>query len=128
MAQITMYCKTTCPYCIKAEKLLRDKGVTDIEKIKIETNPEAKAEMVSRSGGRTTVPQIFINGEHIGGCDDLIKLNAEGELDAKLAAESAGAGEAADVGSSSSKEDGSGNCTGGEGGCCGSCGGKGSEN
>lgn len=127
MAQITMYCKTTCPYCIKAEKLLRDKGVNDIEKIKIETNPEAKAEMISRSGGRTTVPQIFINGEHIGGCDDLIKLNAEGGLDAKLAAGSAGAD--VDSGASSeAKGEGSASCSGGEGGCCGSCGGKGSEN
>ncbi|CCG18426.1 glutaredoxin protein [Taylorella equigenitalis 14/56] len=109
MANITMYYKPTCPYCMKADKLLREKGVTDIEKINVESDPSAKAEMVSRSGGRTTVPQIFINDEHIGGCDDLVKLNTEGGLDSKLSAESTKGG-----------------CT-GEGGCCGACGGKGSD-
>lgn len=80
MSKITMYFKVTCPYCARAEKLLKERGVTDIEKIGIDTNREARAEMIERSGGRTTVPQIFINGTHVGGCDDIHALDAEGKL------------------------------------------------
>lgn len=87
MAQVTIYSKVTCPYCIRAEKILKAHNVTNYEKIGIDTNREARAEMIERSNGRTTVPQIFINGEHIGGCDDLQALEREGKLDALLAAE-----------------------------------------
>lgn len=84
MAQVTMYCKVTCPYCTRAERILKDNQVTDLEKISIDTNREARAEMIERSNGRTTVPQIFINGQHIGGCDDLQALEREGKLAALL--------------------------------------------
>lgn len=80
MKKVTMYYKTTCPYCMRAEKLLKERGVTDLEKIDIETNRDARAEMIERSSGRTTVPQIFIDGTHVGGCDDLHALDAEGKL------------------------------------------------
>lgn len=80
-----MYYKVTCPYCTRAERILKDNNVTDIEKISIDTNREARAEMIERSNGRTTVPQIFINGQHIGGCDDLQALEREGKLDTLLA-------------------------------------------
>jgi glutaredoxin 3 len=86
MVQVTIYCKVTCPYCTRAEKILKDNNVTDFEKISIDTNREARAEMIERSNGRTTVPQIFINGEHIGGCDDLQALERAGKLEALLTA------------------------------------------
>ena len=86
MAQVTMYCKVTCPYCTRAAKILEAHNV-DYESISIDTNREARAEMIERSNGRTTVPQIFINGQHIGGCDDLQALEREGKLEALLAAE-----------------------------------------
>ncbi|AVL70242.1 Glutaredoxin-3 [Oligella urethralis] len=85
MAQVTMYYKVTCPYCTRAEKILKEHQVTDLEKISIDTNREARAEMIERSNGRTTVPQIFINGQHIGGCDDLQALEREGKLAELLA-------------------------------------------
>lgn len=84
MAQVTMYCKVTCPYCTRAAKILKEHNV-DFENISIDTNREARAEMIERSNGRTTVPQIFINGQHIGGCDDLQALEREGKLEALLA-------------------------------------------
>ncbi|WP_071059010.1 glutaredoxin 3 [Pelistega sp. MC2] len=86
MSKVTMYYKTTCPYCMRAEKLLKERGVTDLEKINIETNRDARAEMIERSSGRTTVPQIFINGTHVGGCDDIHALDAEGKLVPMLSA------------------------------------------
>jgi glutaredoxin 3 len=86
MSKVTMYYKTTCPYCMRAEKLLKERGVTDLEKINIEINRAARAEMIERAGGRTTVPQIFINGVHVGGCDDIHALDAEGKLVPMLAA------------------------------------------
>lgn len=86
MSKVTMYYKTTCPYCMRAEKLLKERGVTDLEKINIEVNRTARAEMIERAGGRTTVPQIFINGVHVGGCDDIHALDAEGKLVPMLAA------------------------------------------
>ena len=86
MTQVTMYCKVTCPYCTRADKILKAHNLANYEKISIDTNREARAEMIERSNGRTTVPQIFINGEHIGGCDDLQALEREGKLDTLLAA------------------------------------------
>lgn len=84
MSKVTMYYKVTCPYCIRAEKLLKEKGVTDLEKISVDSNREHRAEMIQRANGRTTVPQLFINGVHVGGCDDLHALDAQGKLDALL--------------------------------------------
>ncbi len=86
MQKVTMYYKQTCPYCVRAEKLLRERGVADFEKISIDTNREQRAAMIERSGGRTTVPQIFIGQQHVGGCDDLIALDREGKLDTMLGA------------------------------------------
>lgn len=79
---IQMYIKKTCPYCIRAKELLDKKGFP-YEEIDIEKHPEEKAEMEKRSG-RHTVPQIFIGRYHVGGCDDLYALDAEGELDPLL--------------------------------------------
>jgi glutaredoxin 3 len=85
MAKVVMYSTAVCPYCIRAEQLLRRKGVTEIEKIRIDLEPERGAEMTARTG-RRTVPQIFIGDTHVGGCDDLHELDRRGGLDPLLAA------------------------------------------
>ena len=85
MARVTMYLTATCPYCQSAERLLAEKGATDVEKIRVDVHPERRAEMMQRSGPRT-VPQIWIGDQHVGGCDDLHDLDREGRLDALLAA------------------------------------------
>jgi len=85
MPPITIYTKGWCPYCSAAKKLLDDKGATYTE-IDIEKKPEARAEMIQKAMGRSTVPQIFIGERHVGGCDDLYALDARGELDRLLAA------------------------------------------
>ncbi len=85
MAHVTMYLTATCPYCQSAERLLAEKGATDVEKIRVDVHPERRAEMMQRSG-RRTVPQIWIGEQHVGGCDDLHDLDREGRLDALLAA------------------------------------------
>ena len=82
---IQMYAWRSCPYCHRAEHLLRERGVTEFEKILTDTQPERRAEMIERSGGRTSVPQIFIGGKHIGGYDDLAALDARGDLAPLLA-------------------------------------------
>ncbi|MFM8556407.1 MAG: glutaredoxin 3 [Betaproteobacteria bacterium] len=84
-ARIQMYTTAVCPYCVRAEQLLRQRGVTDIEKIRIDLEPERKDEMIARTG-RRTVPQIFIGDRHIGGCDDLYAVDRAGELTPLLAA------------------------------------------
>jgi len=85
MAQVTIYTKVYCPYCVRAKSLLTAKGVS-FEEIKIDESPERRPEMIERAGGRTTVPQIFIADRHVGGCDDLFALEAAGTLDALLSA------------------------------------------
>lgn len=80
--EIILYSKQVCPYCVRAAALLKRKGA-EFREIKI-TDEATKIEMMEKSGGRMTVPQIFIGGKHIGGCDDLYALNAAGELDALL--------------------------------------------
>lgn len=82
---ITMYATGVCPYCVRAEALLRRKGVTAIEKVRIDLDPERRDEMIARTGLRT-VPQIFIGDRHIGGCDDLYALDRAGGLDPLLQA------------------------------------------
>ena len=84
MAKIVMYCTEVCPYCVRAEHLLKRKGIHDIDKIRIDLHPEQRDEMVQRTG-RRTVPQIYINGEHVGGYDDMAALDQAGELDKMLA-------------------------------------------
>ena len=83
MASITIYSKTTCPYCVAAKALLKSKGQTYTE-INIEVVPGSKEEMIEKSGGRLTVPQIFINEMHVGGFDDLRALDEAGKLDPLL--------------------------------------------
>jgi glutaredoxin 3 len=85
MARVTMYVTGTCPYCIAAEKLLVEKGVTAIDKIRVDVEPQRRAEMTQKSG-RRTVPQIWIGDAHVGGCDDLQALEHAGKLDPMLAA------------------------------------------
>lgn len=85
MAKIEIYTKFLCPYCTRAKKLLDGKGVS-FEEIDISTGGARRAEMLERSGGRQTVPQIFIGGQHIGGCDDLMALDGAGRLDPMLSA------------------------------------------
>jgi glutaredoxin 3 len=85
MSQVTIYTKPFCPYCSRAKELLDDKGVSYTE-IEAAFDPEKKAEMVQRSGGRMTFPQIFVGDRHLGGCDDIVALDRAGELDPILAA------------------------------------------
>jgi glutaredoxin 3 len=80
-----MYLTAACPFCQSAERLLEKKGVTDVEKVRVDLQPALRAEMMKRSG-RRTVPQIWIGGRHIGGCDDLYALEHGGQLDALLKA------------------------------------------
>lgn len=84
MAQVEVYSTLFCPYCARAKSLLGKKGV-DYVNIDVMEEPARRDEMQTRAGGRTSVPQIFINGEHIGGCDDLFALDRAGQLDTKLA-------------------------------------------
>lgn len=85
MAKIEIYTKAFCPYCSRVMRLLADKGVEPVE-YDISLGGPQRAEMIQRANGRSTVPQVFIDGRHIGGSDDLAALNARGELDALLAA------------------------------------------
>lgn len=83
MSKIVMYCTEVCPYCVRAEQLLFRKGITDIEKIRIDLQPEMQEIMMQKTG-RRTVPQIYINGEHVGGYDDMAALDRAGKLDVML--------------------------------------------
>jgi glutaredoxin 3 len=78
-AKVTMYCTAVCPYCIRAESLLRQRGVSDIDKIRIDEAPAERDAMIARTG-RRTVPQIYIGETHVGGCDDLQALDRAGGL------------------------------------------------
>ncbi|MBY0575489.1 MAG: glutaredoxin 3 [Gallionellaceae bacterium] len=84
MAKVIMYSTATCPYCDRAEQFLRGKNITEIEKIRVDLQPELRVEMMEKTG-RRTVPQIYINGQHVGGYDDLVALDRAGELDQLLA-------------------------------------------
>ena len=86
MAEVELYTTMFCPYCARARVLLERKGVPYAE-IDIIEEPDGRDEMIQRAGGRTSVPQIFINGEHIGGSDELVALDRAGELDVKLGSE-----------------------------------------
>ncbi|MEM1380362.1 MAG: glutaredoxin 3 [Pseudomonadota bacterium] len=85
MAKVTIYTKVMCPFCVRAMGLLKKKNA-EITEIPAAFDAEKKQEMIERSNGRKTFPQIFIGDEHIGGCDDLLALDREGKLDEKLAA------------------------------------------
>ena len=83
MARIVMYTTAYCPYCMNAERLLQSRGVTEIEKIRVDLQPELRQEMMQRTG-RRTVPQIYIDERHIGGFDELRALDLAGELEPLL--------------------------------------------
>lgn len=85
--QVVMYSTGVCPYCMRAEQLLRARGVTEIEKIRIDLDPARRDEMIARTS-RRTVPQIFIGDTHVGGFDDLAALDQAGKLAPLLAGES----------------------------------------
>ncbi len=85
MAKVRMYSTQVCPYCQMAERLLRSKGITEVEKILIDKDPEQRAVMMEKTG-RRTVPQIYIGETHVGGYDDLAALDRAGGLDPLLAA------------------------------------------
>lgn len=79
MAKVTMYTTAVCPYCVRAEMLLKQRGVTEIDKIRIDLDPQARAAMMERTG-RRTVPQIYIGDTHVGGYDDLAALDRANQL------------------------------------------------
>ncbi|MCD6272894.1 MAG: glutaredoxin 3 [Deltaproteobacteria bacterium] len=83
MKKIIIYSTLICPYCIKAKQLLESKNV-DYQEVRIDKHPELVADAVKKSGGQKTVPQIFIDDYHVGGCDDLYALDKEGRLDSLL--------------------------------------------
>ncbi len=85
MPKVTIYTRAFCPFCSRAVSLLKNKGA-DFEEIDAGMRPDKRAEMIQRSGGGTTYPQIFIGGKHVGGCDDMMALERQGELDALLSA------------------------------------------
>ena len=85
MAKIVMYTTAYCPFCINAERLLQSRGVTEIDKIRVDLQPELRLEMMEKTG-RRTVPQIYIDDRHVGGFEDLRALDLAGELEPLLQA------------------------------------------
>lgn len=85
MPKVLMYSTAVCPFCVRAEQLLKRKGVTDIEKVRVDLEPARRDEMIQKTG-RRTVPQIYIGETHVGGCDELYELEHQGKLDSLLAA------------------------------------------
>jgi len=85
MAKITMYSTAVCPFCVRAERLLNSKGITEIEKIRVDLDPVQRQEMMAKTG-RRTVPQIYIGDRHVGGFEDLAALEHAGGLDPLLRA------------------------------------------
>ncbi|GAA3988621.1 glutaredoxin 3 [Comamonas faecalis] len=79
MQAVKMYTTAVCPYCVRAKQLLKARGVEQIEELRIDTDPAARQQMMETTG-RRTVPQIFIGSTHVGGCDELMALDARGEL------------------------------------------------
>ena len=79
MVKVIMYCTAVCPYCVRAEQLLNKRGVTQIEKIRVDLQPELMAAMMQKTG-RRTVPQIYIGEHHVGGFDDMAELDSQGGL------------------------------------------------
>ena len=79
MQAVKMYTTAVCPYCVRAKQILKAKGVDQIEEVRVDTAPELREHMIQITG-RRTVPQIFIGETHVGGCDDLMALDAKGGL------------------------------------------------
>ncbi len=80
MQPVKMYSTQVCPYCVHAKALLKQRGVESIEDIRVDLDPAQRATMMQLTGGRRTVPQIFIGETHVGGCDDLVELDRRGGL------------------------------------------------
>ena len=85
MSKVRMYSTAVCPFCVRAEALLKARGVAEIEKLRIDLDPQLRDEMMEKTG-RRTVPQIYIGDTHVGGCDDLMALDRTGGLAPLLAA------------------------------------------
>ena len=85
MNKVTMYTTGVCPYCVRAKQILKSKGVTDIDEVRVDLEPDQRSRMMERTQ-RRTVPQIFIGEHHVGGCDDLEALVRAGQLEPLLAA------------------------------------------
>lgn len=85
MSSVKMYTTAVCPYCIRAKQLLKQRGVDQIDEVRVDLDPAQRQAMMDLTG-RRTVPQIFIGSTHVGGCDDLIALDQAGKLSALLAA------------------------------------------
>lgn len=85
MPDVMMYSTAVCPYCVRAEQLLRARGVVDIAKVRVDLEPARRAEMMQKTG-RRTVPQIYVGGVHVGGYDDLVVLDRAGKLQPLLEA------------------------------------------
>ena len=85
MVKVLMYCTAVCPYCVRAENLLRAKGVAEIDKIRVDLQPELRLAMTEKTG-RRSVPQIYIGTRHVGGFNELAKLEQSGELTRLLSA------------------------------------------
>ena len=85
VSKVLMYSTAVCPFCVRAEQLLTRKGVTQIEKVRVDLEPDRREEMMQKTG-RRTVPQIYIGETHVGGCDELYDLERQGKLDSLLAA------------------------------------------
>jgi glutaredoxin 3 len=79
MQIVKMYTTAVCPFCVRAKQILKSRGVEQIEEVRVDTDPQARDQMMALTG-RRTVPQIFIGEEHVGGCDDLIALDSRGAL------------------------------------------------
>ena len=88
LPRVVMYSTAVCPYCVRAEQLLRARGVTEIEKVRVDLDPVRRAEMMEKTA-RRTVPQIYIGETHVGGCDELIALDQAGKLLPLLSGETA---------------------------------------
>lgn len=78
-ANVVMYTTAVCPYCIRAKQLLKARGVERIEEVRVDLDPVRREEMMQKTG-RRTVPQIYVGDTHVGGCDDLVALDAAGKL------------------------------------------------
>ena len=89
MQAVKMYSTQVCPYCLHAKALLTQRGVDSIEEIRVDLDPAQRTKMLALTGGRRTVPQIFIGGTYVGGCDDLVELDRQGGLVPLLAGASA---------------------------------------
>ena len=83
MTEVMMYATAVCPYCVAAERFLKSKGVTAIDKVRVDLEPARRREMMDKTG-RRTVPQIYVAGTHVGGYDDLVALDARGGLEPLL--------------------------------------------